>query len=104
MTRKEISESGLNDGDILYIYLRSNVLKIGTYWGEQPLPCEITGKRLCIGLEPQGQIFEWLQPDYIKTIEVVSATTINTENSNESKRDGTKEPPDGRSHLRTVPE
>lgn len=79
MTREEVLRKKLHHGDILYVYLRSNVLKVGTYQGESCSPIEADGMRMCIGLEPQGLIFEWLGFDYIKSVEVVSAVPTTVE-------------------------
>lgn len=73
MNKEELLQLGLKLNDTLYVYLNSNVLKVGKYWGEHFLPFENSEKRFCIGLEPKGKIFEWLKIDYIQSIEIVSS-------------------------------
>lgn len=79
MTHDEVLGKNLHSEDILYVYLQSGVLKVGTYQGMPSSPVAADGPRLCIGLEPQGQIFEWLRLDYIKSIEVVAAAPATVE-------------------------
>lgn len=75
MTHDEMVCKNLHPDDVLYVYLQSGVLKVGTYQGEPASPVDADGVTMCIGLEPQGQIFEWLRLDYVKSIEVVAAAS-----------------------------
>lgn len=77
MTFEQIGELKLKPGDILYVYLKSNVLKVGTYIGFETLPANSEKQEFCLGLEPQGKVYEWLKPEYIKSIEVMLPVTKN---------------------------
>ncbi|MGZ5442508.1 MAG: hypothetical protein ACXW5U_13600 [Thermoanaerobaculia bacterium] len=79
MTHDEVLSKNLHPEDVLYVYLQSGVLKVGTYQGVPSSPVEADGMRMCIGLEPQGQIFEWLRLDYVKSIEMVAAASTTVE-------------------------
>jgi len=79
MTHDEVLSKNLHSEDVLYVYLQSGVLKVGTYQGVSSSPVEADGLRMCIGLEPQGQIFEWLRFEYVKSIEVVAAAPTTAE-------------------------
>lgn len=59
-----------SEGDIVYLYLNSNVLRVGTFVGRRPTPMT-DEKRMCIAGYPRGLVYQWIRDEYIRDIEVV---------------------------------
>jgi hypothetical protein len=72
MTREEILEVGAAERDVLYVTLKSNVLKVGSFLGYRPRPDDAADVRFCFALHPKGEVVEFLRDEYIKRIQVVA--------------------------------
>ncbi len=73
MTLTEFQEIAPVQGAVLYVYLKSHILRIGRYNGLLPKPCNRGNTpSLCLSVEPHGKIVSWLALDYVRSVEVMA--------------------------------
>ncbi len=75
MDRQTLAGIGIEQDDVLYVTLKSNVLKVGRYRGVVAPPGLEQPDRLCLALHPRGRVMEFLADGYVKAVEVVARAT-----------------------------